>query len=104
MEYAVELPCLWQGCYVMVISRLLLRSILPSFHSALSHLLPSEMLAHKTAAEVRGAISQKTATCLVNSRKSSDPAYNKFRPVLKPNQSPLRKSGNGVLYTVIVVT
>jgi len=59
---------------------------------------------HKTAGEARVATFQKTATCVVNSKKISDPACNKFRPVLKPVQSPLRKSDNGVLCTVIDVT
>lgn len=79
---------------MVVISRLLLRSVLPSFHSSLSHLLSSEMwhIRSKTGSEVRGVTSQKTATCVVNSKKTSDPACNKFRSVSKPDQSPLRKS------------
>jgi len=61
-------------------------------------------MAHTTAGEVRGTTSQRTATCIVNSKKTSDPACNKFQPVLKPDHSPLRKSDNGVLCTVTDVT
>jgi hypothetical protein len=101
MENAMEQSCLLEGCYMVVISRLLSRSVLPSFHSPLSHL---RNVTHNTAGEVRDATSQKTATCMVNSKETSDPACNKFRPVLKRDQSPLRKSGNGALCTVICVT
>lgn len=90
---------LYGGYFKTSITKYIAKFSLPS--------VPSTFLrnvAHKAAGEVRGTTSQKTETCIVNSKKTSDPACNKFQLVLKSDHSPLRKSDNVILCTVIDVT
>jgi len=69
---------LYGGYFKTYITKFIAKFSLPSVASTFLR-----NVAHKTAGEVRGATSQKTATCMVNYKQTSDPACNKLRPIMK---------------------
>jgi hypothetical protein len=69
---------LYGGYFKTYITKFIAKFSLPSVASTFLRNVP-----HKIAGEVRGATTQKTATCMVNYKQTSDPACNKFRAILK---------------------